>query len=249
MNKIIRRRSVKVIGTYEKELAVTPVNADRSGRLSYHDTFAAFMDMASAHADRLGCGVAKMKERGLFWLVAKTKVIFESRPRVGENVGLVTWPETPERIRACRSYAVLRDGAPIVRGRTEWAVMNTETGRIAPMEGIYPAELVSFRESACPEPFMRIAVPEERETLAEYTVRSTDTDMGGHMNNVAYIRMVMGCFSSAELEKKELRLLEAVYRAPCFEGDRLLLTKSDDGSGTTVFAEKDGKMLFILRME
>ncbi|MCR5808971.1 MAG: hypothetical protein K6G56_05360 [Clostridiales bacterium] len=235
--------------TYEKELAVTPVNADRSGKLSYHDTFGAFMDMASAHADVLGCGVADIKKRSLFWLVAKTAVRFRRRPEVGEKARLVTWPEKPERIRGCRSYEIIKDGEILVRGKTEWAVMNTETGRLAPMEGIYPAELVSFPESACPEAFTRITVPEERVPLAEYRVRSTDIDVGGHMNNVAYIRMITGCFSSAELERLDPKLVEAVYRAPCFEGDTLLLTKAEDESGMTVFAEKDGKIIFMLRME
>ena len=39
----------------------------------------------------------------------------------------------------------------------------------------------------------------QAELVRGYTVRPTDIDFGRHMNNVAYVRVLLDCFSAAEL--------------------------------------------------
>ena len=42
-------------------------------------------------------------------------------------------------------------------------------------------------------------LPEE--LVQRHTVRSTDIDMGRHMNNVAYVRLLLDCFPASVLGK------------------------------------------------
>ncbi len=75
---------------HEEYLKITPGCADASGRLGIYETFRAFMDIAAIHAKLIGVGFDDMAKRGLFWLTAKTKVIFYERPRMGELAVLRT---------------------------------------------------------------------------------------------------------------------------------------------------------------
>ena len=217
---------------HEETPKITPGFADASGRFGVPDVFRALMDMAAIHAELIGVGFADMAKRGLFWLTVKTRIDFFERPRMSEEVKLVTWPEAPERIRGNRSYLVKKDGRTVITGRTEWAVINVETGKLAPMKGVYPEELALTQPPAGTEPFSRI--PDEfspEECCGSYRVVSTDIDVGRHMNNAAYVKALMGFFSNTELESMDIRSMEVLFKAPCFEGDELKVFRRSTETG------------------
>ena len=234
----------------EKKIYLPPSRVDSSGRIGYADVFSLFMDLAAEHADRLGIGTGDLALRSLFWLTAKTKVHFDRRPSLGDTVVLRTWPEAPERIACNRNYVICgEDGGIMVRGRTEWVLLNTETNRVSRTAGVFPEGLDYLNESACPEPFSRI--PDDfgdAETYAEYTVRSIDIDIGGHMNNAAYIRALVGTLSTEELTAAPPRSIEVLYREPCYERD-VISFRRRDGDGFRDFRlSKNGKTVLLARI-
>ena len=232
----------------ERTLEIGPSICDASGKLSRQETFGVFMDIATAHAARLGVGADAMHARGLFWRTVKTKIVFHDRPRMGDAVLVRTWPEKPGRVRCVRSYELVADGKLCVAGKTEWAVLNTGTGRIVPAREVFPEELEFPERSACAEPFAAIPADVAGEAeYAAYRVRSTDIDLGGHMNNVAYIRAVLGSFSSDEL-RRPVREMDAVFRTPCFEGDTLSLRRRQTENGWDICALKGADAALFLRM-
>ena len=79
----------------QQTLDIGPSIADVEGLLSYSGAFHVFQDLAAAHAERLGVGLGAMAEQSLFWLTVRTKIVFLSRPALGEAVTLRTWPEKP----------------------------------------------------------------------------------------------------------------------------------------------------------
>jgi hypothetical protein len=90
------------------------------------------------------------------------------------------------------------------------------------MAGIFPPELELAAEPAYPAPFARIKPDfSEAETLGSYTVRSTDIDLGGHMNNVAYVRAVYGLLSTEARRTAPQNEVEIAFRSPCYEGETL----------------------------
>lgn len=215
-----------------RELMILPSVCDREMKLSIPDLFAQFMDIATLHAEQLGVGADAMFARGLFWLTVKTKVRVLRRPRMLETVTLSTRPLVPEKVRAIREYRMERDGEMLAEGKTEWAVIETAGGKLCPMAGIFPegAELAAV--PAFPAPFARIKPDfSAAETLGTYTVRATDIDMGGHMNNIAYLRAVLGVLTGDALKAMPQRELEIAFRTPCFEGDVLTARRRQTETG------------------
>ena len=225
--------------------------ADASGKLSLHNTFSIFMDIAAVHAQMLGIGLYDLARRDLFWLTVKTQICFFERPAIMDRVIARTWPEQPGKLRGNRSYEIRRsDGKLMIAGKTEWAVINTKTNQLTLMRDIYPASLSFTPDSACPDPFARI--PDDfgnAGVFSLYTVRSTDIDVGGHMNNTAYIRAMLGCFSIEELQQMEIKRIDVVFRSPCYECDILQIQKKYTETGTDIRISNADKTAVLIRIE
>lgn len=234
-----------------REITVLPSVCDAQMKLSIPDLFAQFMDVATLHAEALGVGAQAMMARGLFWLTVKTKVRILRRPRLLETVTLSTRPLVPEKVRAVREYRLEQGGELLAEGKTEWAVVGMADGKLQPMADVFPAELELGREPWYPAPFARIR-PDFSETgaLGQYRVRATDIDLGGHMNNIAYLRAVLGLLPGRELKALPQGELEIVFRAPCFEGELLTVRRRETGTGWELaILKEDGTPAAFLKAD
>lgn len=237
---------------YTRQDTVRLSDCDVSGRLAPNAVFDLFMDVATLHATQLGIGLAELSPRRLFWLTVRTKIKIYRRSALLEPISVTTWPEKGGKLRCYRDYRLTDAQGIAAEGKTEWAVVNTETARLTPLSEVYPAGLVDTLsdETVWSEPFARIREDfSGAEPWSSYTVRATDIDLGGHMNNAAYPRMALGAFTIAELRELQIRELEFSYRNPCFEGDALTLLRrrTDEGWELGAFAA-DGKTVLLGRI-
>lgn len=231
-----------------KELTILPSMCDDSGALGIPSAFSLFMDIATEHACALGCGLDVLAPRGLFWLTVRTRVRFFRRPKMLERVTLSTWPEPPGKLRTNRDYAIEQNGALLCAGKTEWTVLDQSTGRLYPMANVFAPSFDAWPQAVWDEPFTHMA-DAPMEEFARYTVRPTDIDLGGHMNNVAYVRALAGVFSCAQWQGMNIRELEIAYRAPCYEGDTLALQRRKDGDTLLLRAAlPDDKTVILARI-
>lgn len=235
---------------YEQELTITPSLSDSDGKLGYYSAFGVCMDIAAIHAQNLGIGVYELAKRNLFWLTVKTQLRFFDRPRMMERVTARTWPDQPGKLRGNRSYQILRNGTVLISGKTEWAVINQKTNQLSRMDDVYPAQMEFTTPSASPEPFARILDDFGNEPpYAQYTVCSADIDIGGHMNNTAYVRTMLGSMSNDALRGMNIRQIDIVFRAPCFEGDVLELQRRKRETCMEIRMSKHGDTVFLARVE
>ena len=235
---------------FEQAQIILPSMADAGGRLGIPNTFGLFMDIASIHAGMLGSGMDDMARRGLFWLTVKTQIVFFDRPRVMERIYARTWPESPGKIRCNRSYQLLRGDEVLIAGKTEWAVMDLRTKQLAPLTGVYPPALSFDLPSASVLPFARIQDGGDGwQPFAEYRIRSTDIDVGGHMNNAAYVRALLGAFSTEERKALRIGRMDVIFRTPCFEGEALELQRRETDGGLDLRILKEGGTALLARIE
>lgn len=204
-----------------KELIILPSQCDDSGRLGIAQTFELFMDLATQHADQLGFGLRQLSPKNLFWLTVKTKVHFYHRPAMLESVQAATWPEQPGKVRANRHYGLYQGDTLLAGGLTEWAVINLKEGTLARMEDIYPQDLCVCEETTLPEGFHRITEDFSEEPFGVYKVKSTDIDLGRHMNNTAYVKAMLSFFSTKELSSMQITDVEVNFRSQSFEQECL----------------------------
>jgi len=224
---------------------------DNTSKLSIPSIFAMFGDLASEHAPQLGLGSDVLAEKNLFWVAVRTKIKIHKRPNMTESFTATSWPEAPGRVRCIRYYTISDATTLLAEGKTEWAIVDIDSGRPHKLSEIYPESMEHIPDTVCTEDFSKI--PEDFsgcELFGSIKVRSTDIDIGQHMNNAAYIRALFGLFTCAELESMNISDIEINFRAPCYEGETLEVFKRicDDANEFGII-RPDGKIAATVRIK
>lgn len=217
---------------YSKQVTVTPGMCDYSGRLGIFDTFSLFMDLASEHADIIGIGQPYMVAHSMFWLTVKTRIRFHERPFMMGRMTASTWPVKPTSFRTDRCYRLQRNGDIIAEGCTEWAIMNLKENRLEKLDTLFPEGFQFSDDTIQFEGFPRMDPSFEGcRTLGEVTVTSSDVDLGHHMNNAAYIRAILGKYTTSQLESMKIQEMSVIFKTSAHEGDVLTMKERSVSSG------------------
>ena len=234
----------------EKEMRVLIGMCDHMGRMSIPSIFSLFMDLATEHGSDIRLGIDDLAEKGLFWLTVKTKVRIMERPEMMSDIMAETWPETPGRASCNRYYALRKEGRTIVEGKSEWAIIEKDSGKLRKLAEVYPGDIEHCPDTVCDGPYMRLSKDFSGcEEIGRYTVRSTDIDIGQHMNNVAYVKMLFGAFSCRQLEAYNIREAEIAFHIPCLEGEEItILRREGEGAVEIGMLNGEGKTAAIARL-
>ncbi|MBQ8995524.1 MAG: hypothetical protein IJ091_06890 [Oscillospiraceae bacterium] len=238
-----------MLNQLEKTFPISPSHCDSSARLGIPNSFALFMDIATEHADILGIGLKHLSPQHRFWLTVKSKAHFYRRPSLSEVITLSTWPEHPDSRKCNRDYTIRSGDELLIDGKTEWAVIDTSTGRLIHVDTIYPEGLVLLDDIVFEEPFSKFTMDlSDARPIGNIQVRSTDIDLGGHMNNVAYINAFASLFSSDQWNSMDIHEMEVWYRSQCYENEVLSVVEKKVDDATEVYYIKvDQSIAFELR--
>ena len=124
------------------------------------------------------------------------------------------------------------------------------SGRLANLKELFPKELVFNEEPFSIEDFPRIMPYDDSFVLKDtYKVLSSDIDMGQHMNNVAYVRALMGMFSVEELKDMDIREITVIFKTSAHENDVLSMMYKKDGNILDCgFYFEDGKPSLLAKI-
>lgn len=239
---------------YERKQIIAPSMCDASGRIGLSAAFALFQDVASEHAEELGVGFQDMARRGAFWLTVRTRVRFYRRPALMQAVDVRTWPAAPGSTRCDRFYRMSDQGQTLIEGRTEWCVYDLAAKAVRPLaEAGFREGLVYSDAKALDAPYARFRHDfTDGDRVAGYAVRPSDVDVGRHMNNVAYLRLLADSFSVEEMERMRVQEMEILFCMPCFEGEELDVLRRRTQTGYEFGVRRpDGRYaaLALMRME
>ena len=235
----------------EKSLKTLVSQCDNHGKISIPNVFSLFGDLASEHAPMIGLGSDVLAEKGLFWIAVRTKIKVRRLPLMNSDFLAESWPEAPGRVRCNRYYSLSDADGSLVEGKTEWAIINLESGRPQKLSEVYPEELIHLEDTVCDEDFHKLSDKfEDAALLGKYTVRSTDIDIGQHMNNAKYIHALFGLFSTSELDEMDITDVEINFRSQAYEGDELsfYIRNSEDGAREIGAIRPDGTVAATIRI-
>lgn len=240
-----------MINKYEKDIIVSASLCDHKSLLNYASPFSLFMDIAGEHAPKINLGMLELLEKGLFWLTCKTKVKFISRPKMFDNVCIHTWPQAPQKIRCNRFYQILKGDDILIEGKTEWAVIEINSGKLTKISDIYPTDLAHFEKEILPEPFEKMNEDFSSYTkVSEYNVRSVDIDLGNHMNNAVYSKIIIGSFSCEQLNEINISQIEIAFKSPSYEKDVISIhRKQEEGCYNFILTRENNQVVATAKIE
>ena len=173
-------------------------------------------DAAIAHSESVGNGVAQIKAEGLAWILNRWHLKMDKYPILGEKIFIETWPSSFERFYGRREFLIKNMAQEIIgRATSLWIFYNIVTKRpcrIRPEFGaVYGLDpLRAIDDPFDPLPAIGAGVGEGVEQ--EFSVRRSDIDTNGHVNNANYLQWMLEVVPEDIYQNKQLASLEIQYK-------------------------------------
>jgi len=206
--------------TYQQTFHINDHHVDRYGRLKPGSLLYFVQEVAGIHGASLGVDYETLAKKNLFWAILRTRIQLTRLPHSGENITLKTWPMPPTRVAYPRSVVAYDEGGnEVFRGISIWVLMDmTSRAMVLPgKSGVSLAGSIQGGELAAPGSL----VPRPMENWEKRTVRFTDLDVNGHMNNTKYFEWIWDLLPSEFHQDHPMREFVICYLSEAREGQNL----------------------------
>ena len=179
-------------------------------------------DIAGRHCVDLALDYETMSAKRLFWAVIRHRVQITRMPSRGEKITVETWPMPTTRVAYPRAVVGYDEaGKELFRVISLWVLMDLDTrAMVLPgKSGVEVQGLLTGTELAPPNSL----VPKVLENQEQRTVRYSDLDRNGHMNNCRYLEWVTDLLPSEFHKEHKLREFVVCYLSEAREGEQLSL--------------------------
>ena len=227
---------------YQRNFSVPAAATDCFGRMKASQILMLLQEVAGDHSALLGTAREELIQKGMFWAVIRHRVQITRLPHTGEVLTAQTWPMPTTRTAYPRSTVVYdADGKECFRSISLWVLMDEKTrAMILPgKSGITVDGALMGSELTVPGSLALHPL----ENRVQRTVRFTDLDINGHMNNCRYLDWVCDtlpghfhrdhpiseftvCYLSEAREAEDLSLCWALQPDGCLAVDAL---RSEEG--------------------
>lgn len=213
---------------YQLTFSVDDLHTDRFGRLKSSSILYFVQEAAGRHWQHIEGETSQ--QCSLYWVIIRHRVQVTRLPRKGETVRLETWPMPTTRVAYPRSVVAYDEqGNELFRSISLWVLMDPETrAMILPdKSGVLVNGILRGNELPSP----RSLAPASLGAQVERTVRFTDLDVNGHMNNARYLDWLADLLPGSFHQDHIIRDMTLGYLSEALEQDRLLQQWQMDENG------------------
>ncbi len=234
------------ITTWRDSYTVASFDTDPTARASMTGICRYFQESAWRHAEHLGFGYHDLDRHGTLWVLSRFSVRVDRWPRWADSVTVDTWPRKPERLYAPRDYLLRNAAGERLAGASSlWLVIDREQRRPQRVERVLgEGDLPEDRALDIDPPKLP---PVDGGAATAYTVRFSDLDLNGHVNNVRYIEWLIDTVPAQTLRGREIEAIDMNYLAETSMGDELELRIAAEGNDAFLHGAvrpSDGKEVF-----
>ncbi len=169
------------------------------------------------------------------WFLTAYKVKIFDRPRYGDVVTARTWSRGMKGVAASREFEILKDGKLAAAALSNWARLNSETGKLERMseEAFLRYESEPDRTNFGEMWLSKLRAAPQGGTETAFTVTRNLIDPNRHMNNVRYLDLAAEALPESA-QGAEPDSFEIAYRKAFAYGEKGILSWSEDDSAHTV---------------
>ncbi|HCY85764.1 MAG TPA: hypothetical protein DHV36_11570 [Desulfobacteraceae bacterium] len=228
------------------EKAVDAYDAGPDRVLGLKPLMCRFQDVVAEHSKMSGCGLEWLLDQGRAWVMHRICIRIHQMPVLGETLTFVTWHRGEKGYKAFRDFEVWSGAQKRISASSLWLFMDLHNARIlkvpresrqwytvetdTAMEPGTDAGMDSFR------PVPRTPLPE----VDVMTIRRSDIDPIGHVNNAVYLDFLETAVGRLSSEPRKINRLMIQYHKE-ISGD---IPKIRVG-----IAEENGRFDFTLASE
>ncbi|MBQ8971876.1 MAG: hypothetical protein IJ074_02190, partial [Clostridia bacterium] len=93
---------------FQKDVFISMSHCAYDARMDISALATLCADLATEHAERLGIGTKLVREKGIFWMTARTQLRIHRAPALGEGVLARTWIESLRGAHSVRCYRLVQ---------------------------------------------------------------------------------------------------------------------------------------------
>jgi len=215
----------------DKEFTLSTVvsywDVDRDQRLTLGGVFKLLQEAAIKHADLFGLGAQAMAARGESWVLNRMAVAITRYPRYEEAVKVVTWSAGIRGFRGYRDLRIYCGGELVVSASSLWLYLNLRTKTLVRVPPDRAAQFpVGEAEVFRPDlDKLRFTPPAPDAAGSAVSLRYSDFDGNGHLNNTAYLDCLQTALARGDFSPHpagiEIQFMKEV--APTVEGVQIAL--------------------------
>ena len=209
---------------YEKELLVSSVYTDRNCVMSVYQATMLIQDAMTELFHSYQCDAVRLsRTHNAVWAVARTKIRYDGYPFWMDRVRVKAYPVkiTPIAVHLNILVETL-DGAPLIRCRQELCVMDVRDHSLRRVDSTpFPMDL-PLLSPVLTDPCRRMKMDLGKERVVySHLIRTMDTDMNHHMNNIAYVRLIGDALPSDFWDHHQICEFDIQYANEGMEGETL----------------------------
>lgn len=226
--------------TYYRKYILEATEVNSADRLKNSRLLAIIQEVAGEHSALLGTDRDALESKRLFWAVIRHRVQITRLPRSGETIHVHTWPMPTTRTAYPRAtVAYDQENRELFRCISLWVLMDMSTrAMVLPgRSGVEVAGCLQGNELSLPGSLL----PQKLPNAEQRTVRFSDLDINGHMNNCRYMEWVDDLLPSEFHKTHDPKELLVCYLSEARESENMDICWEVSQQGTLrVDAQRSG---------
>ena len=149
-------------------------------------------EAAVTHSEQVGIHSQDLVANGTAWVLNKMAFAFRRLPTFGEDIRVVTWHKGSRGFKAYRDFEVLAGDESLVSVATLWLFIDLEKKKPRRIPPEWPRAYTIEADEAlnCDLDGWKPALSGAEEKALPITLRSSDFDPHGHVNNTVYFDFI-----------------------------------------------------------
>lgn len=135
----------------------------------------------------------ELLDKGQALMLSRLDMVIPQEVCLDEEIEVFTWPCPSVRATFLRNYLVRKNGEKAAMISSQWTLVNSETRKIMKVEDVdFSNYTMDEYVDVMPGSKFKISREDAEvlETVGQKTVRLSDVDYNGHMNNTNYVDML-----------------------------------------------------------
>lgn len=149
-------------------------------------------EMAIFHTRSLGIDMSSLLDSGKTWVLSRMAVEILRMPQLEEKISIHTWSRKIRRVKGLRDYSIYCNDKRIAGASTLWLHIDLAKRRPVRVPDDYERRYGAVDQRATAVDIEKWKPPEhiEPQHLKTITLRRSDYDVNGHVNNGAILQFV-----------------------------------------------------------
>lgn len=236
---------------YEMEFTVNSRDVDLTGCARPSAVLGYLQEAATQAAAQLHIsGPEAIEKYNAFWMIVRMWVRLDEPLRWNETITVRTWHRGGMGASSYRDFDLFKDGQKIGEAVSVWVLADCDTFHLLRMDRLVEFQGTDGGELCKKMKLHRVKLPEKLPGRCERTMRYSDTDLNGHVNNTRYADFACDALHLEEkLRGSFVHELQINYTNQCRAGETIWLETAEEAGQCWVRGvDGDGRERFDCRL-